>query len=739
MSTIVHVFENPVSPARPGRLRRCGADSTYRCRAGPPGSLSGVTTETPVPVAKRVPAERTHHGDTVVDEYAWLAAKDDPETIAHLTAENAYTEARTAHLAELRATLFEETRRRTQETDLSVPARKNGYWYYTRTVEGQQYGVQCRRAVRDGETDPPVSVDGAPLDGEEVLLDGNLLAEGHDFFSLGAFDVSPDGRWLAYSTDFNGDERFTLRVKDLSTGEVLADEVPDTFYGTAWSADASVLFYVTVDDAWRPHRVWRHRIGTPATEDVVVYQEDDERFWVGVELTRSEKFILIDAHSKVTSEVRVVPAGNPTGDPAVVAPRRQGVEYSVEHHGHRFLILHNDDAEDFALAYTSADAPGDWVPLIPHTPGTRLESVDAFADHLVVSLRTNGLTGLRVLPVGGGDGHDIDFPEPIYSVGLGSNPEYRTRQVRLSYASLVSPESVYDYDLVTRELKLRRRKPVLPGPDGREYDPADYEQHRDWAVADDGTRVPISLVCRVGTPRDGSAPCVIYGYGSYEASMDPWFSIARLSLLDRGVVFAVAHIRGGGELGRRWYDQGKLLAKKNTFTDFVACARHLAKSGWTSADRLVARGASAGGLLMGAVANLAPDAFTGVVAQVPFVDALTSILDPSLPLTVTEWEEWGNPLADPEVYAYMKSYTPYENVVAQDYPAILAVTSLNDTRVLYHEPAKWIARLRAVAPQGDYLLKTEMGAGHGGPSGRYDSWREEAFVNAWILDRLGLV
>lgn len=699
--------------------------------------MAAVTTETAPPAAKRVPTERTHHGDTVVDEYAWLAVKDDPETIAYLTAENEYTDARTAHLAELRTALFEETRRRTLETDLSVPTRKGGHWYYTRTIEGQQYGVHCRRAVRDGETDPPVSADGAPLDGEEVLLDGNQLAEGHDFFSLGAFDVSPDGRWLAYSTDFSGDERFTLRVKDLTTGELLPDEVPDTFYGTAWSADASVLFYVTVDDAWRPNRVWRHTVGSASADDVVVHQEDDERFWVGVELTRSEKFILIDIHSKITSEVLVIPAGNPTGAPAVIAPRRQGVEYAVEHHGHRFLILHNDGAEDFALAFTSADAPGDWVPVIEHTPGTRLEAVDAFANHLVVSLRTDGLTGLRVLPVGSDDSYDIDFPEPLYSVGLDANPEYRTGQIRLRYASLVTPDSVYDYDLVTRQMVLRKQKPVLPGPDGRPYDPAEYEQHRDWALADDGTRVPISLVCRVGTPRDGSAPCELYGYGSYEASMDPWFSVARLSLLDRGVVFAVAHTRGGGELGRRWYDQGKMLSKKNTFTDFVACARHLVKAGWTAGDRLVARGASAGGLLMGAVANLAPDAFAGIVAQVPFVDALTSILDPSLPLTVTEWEEWGNPLDDPEVYAYMKSYTPYENVAAVDYPAILAVTSLNDTRVLYSEPAKWIARLRATAPQGDYLLKTEMGAGHGGPSGRYDAWREEAFINAWILDRLG--
>ncbi|WP_422772758.1 S9 family peptidase [Plantactinospora sp. WMMC1484] len=693
--------------------------------------MTSETTATPV--AKRVPTERTHHGDTVIDEYAWLATKDDPETIAYLTAENAHTEQSTARLGALRETLFNETKRRTKETDLSVPARKNGYWYYTRTVEGEQYGIHCRRAVRDGETAPPMPDDGAPLPGEEILLDGNALAQGHDFFALGTFDVSPDGRWLAYSTDFAGDERFTLRVKDLSTGEVLADEVPDTFYGSAWSADGSTLFYLTVDESWRPYRVWRHVVGTPAEADGIVYQEDDERFWVGVGLTRSEHFVVIDAHSKVTSEVRVIPAGNPTGEPAVVAPRRQGVEYSIEHHGHRFLILHNDGAEDFALAYTSADAPGDWVPMVEHTPGTRLEAVDAFANHVVVSLRTGGLTGIRVLPVGSTESFDVDFPEPLYSVGLGSNPEYQTTTIRLHYASLITPDSVYDYDLVTREMVLRKQKPVLGG-----FDPAGYEQHREWALADDGTRVPISLVCRAGTPRDGSAPCVLYGYGSYEASMDPWFSIPRLSLLDRGVIFAVAHVRGGGELGRRWYETGKLLAKKNTFTDFVASARHLAKSGWTSADRLVARGGSAGGLLMGAVANLAPDAFAGVVAQVPFVDPLTSILDPSLPLTVTEWEEWGNPLADPEVYAYMKSYSPYENVTAQDYPPILAVTSLNDTRVLYHEPAKWIARLRHVAPQGSYLLKTEMGAGHGGPSGRYDSWKEEAFVTAWILDRFGI-
>jgi oligopeptidase B len=683
------------------------------------------------PIAKQIPSERVHHGDTVIDEYAWLQNKDDPETIAYLEAENAHTEAATAHLSGLRETLFNEIKTRTQETDLSVPTRTGGFWYYTRTVEGKQYGIQCRRAVAIGEVDPPSTDDGSPLAGEEVLLDGNLLAGDAQFFALGTFDVSADGRWLAYSTDFAGDERFTVRVKDLLSGETLADEIPGAFYGSAWSADGSTLFYITVDEAWRPNRVWRHLRGTANSEDQIVYEESDERFWVGVDLTRSEKFILIDVHSKITSEVYAIPADDPLSPPRLIAPRRQGIEYEVEHHGHRFLILHNDGAEDFALAYTSVDAPGAWTPLVEHAPGTRLLNVDAFTRHLVVWLRRDGLTGLRVMPLDGSAAYDIEFPEPIFSVSPDSNPEYDTASFRLNYGSLVTPQSVYDCDLDTGALTLRKRKPVLGG-----FDPDRYEQHREWATAEDGTRVPISLVC-LRTAQDGTAPLVLYGYGSYEHSMDPWFSIPRLSLTDRGVVFAVAHIRGGGEMGRLWYEDGKMLAKKNTFTDFIACAEHLVKTAWTSADRLVARGGSAGGLLMGAVANLAPEAFAGIVAQVPFVDALNSILDPSLPLTVTEWEEWGNPLNDPDVYAYMKSYTPYENVADRRYPAILAVTSLNDTRVLYHEPAKWVARLRAAAPSARVLLKTEMGAGHGGPSGRYDAWKEEAFVTAWILDLVG--
>ncbi|GIE36811.1 protease [Actinoplanes italicus] len=684
-----------------------------------------MTNEGP-PIARQAPTERTFHGDTVVDEFAWLQAKDDPATIALLESENAWTEQATAHLAGLRETVFQEIKGRTQETDLSVPSRKGGFWYYTRTEEGKQYGIHCRVPVRPGETSPPME---SEKPGEEVLLDGNELAEGKDFFALGTFDVSPDGKWLAFSTDFAGDERFTLRVKNLVTGEVLADEVNDVFYGSAWSADGGTLFYITVDDAWRPNRVWRHTVGT--TENTLIFEEPDERFWVGVDLTRSEKFIVIDTQSKITSEVRVIPADDPAVEPTLITERVQGVEYSIEHHGHRFLILHNRNAEDFALAWTSVDNPGEWIEMIPHQPGTRLESVDAFSRHLVISLRRDGLTGLRVITDGSTAAYDMDFPEPLYSVGLAGNPEYETSSVRIAYTSLVTPDSVYDVDLNTRSMTLRKQKPVLGG-----YDAADYEQFREWATAADGTRVPISIVARKGVKRDGTAPALIYGYGSYEHSIDPYFSIARLSLLDRGVVFAIAHVRGGGEMGRQWYEQGKMLAKKNTFTDFVAAAEALVRSRWTSAERLVARGGSAGGLLMGAITNIAPDAFAGILAEVPFVDPLTSILDPSLPLTVTEWEEWGNPLESAEIYAYMKSYSPYENVTKQAYPKILAVTSLNDTRVLYHEPAKWISRLRSVAPDGTYLLKTEMGAGHAGPSGRYDAWKEEAFNLAWVLDVL---
>ncbi len=710
------------------------------------------------PAARQIPAERTFHGDTFFDDYAWLANKADQETIAFLERQNAYTEALTAGQHGLRDAIFGEIKARTLETDLSVPVRKGGWWYYVRTVEGKQYGVHCRCPVRPGERRPPMPRPGDPgesspqgstdgsLPGEQVLLDGNEESAGSAFFALGVFDVSPDGSRLAYSTDFLGNERYTMRFRDLVTGETAADEIPDTHYGTAWSADGSALFYLTVDAAWRPYRVWRHVIGTPAADDVIVYEEQDERFWASVFLTRSERYVVISSDSVLTSEVRLLDAADPAGQPRLVRERRQGVEYHVDHQGGtgqhgsaaegRLLILHNEGAENFELAQAPVGDPAAWTPLIAHRDDTRLIGVDAFAGHLVIYLRSGGLTGLRVL-AGGGE-RPIEFPEPVYHVSPGANPEYDTGSYRLGYASLVTPDSVYDCDVATGSLTLLKQRPVLPAPDGTAYDQAGYEQHRLWATADDGTQVPISLVCRKGTRRDGSAPFLLYGYGSYELSTDPSFSIPRLSLLDRGFVFAIAHVRGGGELGRHWYNDGKMLHKINTFTDFVSCARHVVQQGWTSPARLVARGGSAGGLLMGAAVNLAPDAFGGIVAQVPFVDALTSVLDPTLPLTISEWEEWGNPLHDPQVYAYMKSYSPYENIAAGAvYPPILAITSLNDTRVLYHEPAKWIARLQADAKGGPFLLKTEMSAGHGGRSGRYDAWHEEAMVLAWIVSTAG--
>ncbi|MFC0554633.1 S9 family peptidase [Planotetraspora thailandica] len=676
------------------------------------------------PVAKKVPVERTHHGDTVVDEYAWLFSKDDPDTISHLEAENAYTQEMTGHLKDLQETVFQEIKSRTLETDLSVPSRKGAWWYYSRTEEGKQYGIQCRVAA-DGD-DPPALTPGEPLPGEQILLDGNELAGDSSFFSVGTSAVSPDGTKLAYSTDFTGDERFTLRFKDLETGELLPDEIPGVFYGGAWSADGSTFFYSTIDEAWRPYRVHRHTLGSD--DEVIVYQEDDERFWVGVGLTRSQRYLVISSGSKITTEVRVLDADDPTGEFAVIRPRETGIEYSLDHAGDRFLILHNRDAVNFELATAPIGDPAAWTPLIGHRDDTRLLDVDAFKDHIVVHFRRDGLAGIRILP-DGAEPYEISFPEPIYDAAPGGNAEFETSRLRLGYTSMITPSSVYDYDLRTHELILLKRKAVLGG-----YDPADYEQFREWATADDGTKVPISVVVRKGVKRP--APTLLYGYGSYESSIDPYFSVARLSLLDRGFVFAVAHVRGGGEMGRRWYEDGKLTRKKNTFTDFVACARHLKAAGWSS--EIVARGGSAGGLLMGAVANLAPEEFAGVIAEVPFVDALNTILDPSLPLTVVEWDEWGDPLHDSEVYAYMKSYSPYENVDSRPYPPIIAITSLNDTRVLYHEPAKWIARLRDSAKGGPFLLKTEMGAGHGGRSGRYDAWREEAFALSWILDRVGV-
>ncbi|MBO0827797.1 MAG: S9 family peptidase, partial [Streptosporangiales bacterium] len=638
------------------------------------------TTVPAPPAAKRVPTTRSVHGDDVVDEYAWLRDREDPDTEAYLVAENAYCQARTAHLAPLRDTIFDEIKSRTQETDLSVPVRRGDWWYYSRTQEGKQYAIHCRARDESG-------------DGEQVLIDENELAGDSDYFAVGVFTVSPDASLLAYATDHDGSEKYTLRFRDLDTGADLPDEITGVYYGGAWSLDGSTFFYTTLDHAMRPYRAWRHRLGTTQDRDELIHQEDDERFFVGVELSRSKRYVLLMLGSKVTSEVRYLPADDPAGEFRVFEPRRQGVEYGVEHAGEWFYVLHNDDAENFALHRTPVDATGraSWQPVLEHRVDTRLEDVDAFADHLVVSLRKDGLTGLRVLPLVDdtiGEGYDVAFEEPVYTVGPGANPEFDTSVFRYVYGSLVTPTSVYDYDIASGRHELKKRTPVLG-----DFDPDAYESAREWATASDGTSVPISLVWRKGTPKDGTAPCLLYGYGSYEHSTDPFFSIPRLSLLDRGFVYAIGHVRGGGEMGRRWYEDGKFEHKRNTFTDFVACADHLVAAGRTAYDRIVARGGSAGGLLMGAVANLAPEKFRGILAHVPFVDALNTILDPSLPLTVIEWEEWGNPVESAEMYRYMKSYSPYENVEAKAYPAIFATAGLNDPRVGYHEPAKWVARL----------------------------------------------
>ena len=693
------------------------------------------------PVAKKIPFERKHHGDTVIDHYEWLRDKEDPEVIAFLEQQNEYTAAHTADLADLRADIYNEIKGRTQETDMSVPTRRGQYWYYARTEEGKQYALRARCPIA-GPDDwtPPTVEPGQSVQGEEILLDSNVEAEGTDFFSLGALSVSEDGNLLAYSVDTAGDERYTMRFKDLRTGELLADEIRDTAPGALWSLDGNHVFYQTVDEAWRPDTVWRHDLGA-GTPDVKVFHEPDEQYWVGIGGTRSDKYLMITLGSKITTEVRILDATDPTGEFTVVWPREEGVEYGVEHAvidgRDRFLILHNKNAENFELLDAPVADPTDTRVMVPHDPEVRIEDVDAFAGQLVLSYRREALPRLSIAQLNGSgtpEFVEVSFDEELYSAGLGGNPEWAAPRLRIGYTSFINPTEVFDLDVATGERTLLKRQQVLG-----DFDPADYEQYRDWATASDGTKIPLSVIRR-REHADGPAPTLLYGYGSYESSNDPGFSISRLSLLDRGVVFVIAHIRGGGEMGRHWYETGKTLTKKNTFTDFVAAAQHLIDTGVTTPKQLVGEGGSAGGLLIGAVANLAPELFNGILAVVPFVDPLTSILDPSLPLTVIEWDEWGNPLADKTVYEYMKSYSPYENVDAKPYPQILAVTSLNDTRVLYTEAAKWVARLQdSTTGDAPILLKTEMKAGHGGVSGRYKQWEEVAFEYAWVLRQTGAV
>jgi oligopeptidase B len=669
------------------------------------------------PIATRRPRERHLHGETVIDEYAWMRDRDDPDVIEYLEAENAYTGAMTDHLEPLRSLIFNEIKERTQETDLAVPARRGDFWYSTRTEEGKPYRIWVR--MSDGPDGP-----------ETVLLDENEAAEGHDYFRLANFSVTPDAGIVGYSVDTDGGERYVTRFRRAATGEDLEDEISGTYYGAAWASDSVHYFYSVTDEAMRPWQVWRHRLGTAQSDDVLVYQEDDDRYYLSIRRSRSGRYVFIDIGSAVTSEVRFVPADDPSAGAVPVRERIEGVEYAVDHRHDDFWIVTNEGALDGRLLRAPVGG-GDATEVVGHHPGSKLAYPDCFADHVVVWGRHEGLPAALIVDPDDGSAEYLGFDEAVYEVDPGANYEFETRLLRYGYESPVTPPSVIDHRVDTGERTLLKQKAVLGG-----YDPADYQAAREWAVAADGARIPISVVRRADTPIDGTAPLFVYAYGAYEISMPARFSIPRLSLLDRGVVYAIAHVRGGGEMGKKWYEQGKLAHKMNTFTDVIDATRHLTDAGYGDPDRVAVRGGSAGGLTVGAAVNLAPERFRVAVAEVPFVDVVNTMLDETLPLTIVEWEEWGNPNIE-EQYRWLRSYTPYENIAAGVYPAMLITGGLNDPRVQYWEPAKWAARLRR-SPIGGrpVLLKIEMGAGHFARSGRYDAWEDEAFVLSFALDQL---
>ncbi|MEP0706863.1 MAG: S9 family peptidase [Parvibaculum sp.] len=691
-----------------------------------------LTPPAAAPRAEKRPQPDEHHGIVRIDNYAWLRDENwrevmrNPDALngdirAYLEAENAYTEEALKPLAELRETLFKEMKGRIKEDDSSVPSPDGPFAYYTRFVEGAQHPLFCRRA-RNAE------------DGEQIVLDANKEAEGEAYFRIGDVDHAPTHKLAAWSADRKGSEYFTVRLRDLETGTDLADEVPDTSPGIAWDAEGKSFLYTQVDDEHRPLKVFRHVVGTPTAEDALVYAEQDEGFFVGVGKTQSGKWLVISSHDHQTSEVYLVPADAPDTPPKLVAPRQDGVEYDLEHDAprNRFLILTNaDGAEDFKVAEAPEDKPGreNWRDLIPHRPGTLILNHVGYRDHHVRLERQGGLPRIVVRRLSDGAEHEIAFDEEAYDLNMGAGFEYDTTRMRFSYSSMTTPAEVYDYDLETRKRTLRKRQEVPSG-----HNPADYVTRRIFATAADGAQVPVSLVHRRDLALDGSAPCLLYGYGSYGISIPASFSTTCLSLVDRGFVYAIAHIRGGKEKGYGWYTDGKRLTKRNTFTDFIAAGEHLAKEGFTTRGNIVAHGGSAGGMLMGAVSNMAPDLFKGIVAEVPFVDVLATILDASLPLTPPEWNEWGNPIESREAYEYMASYSPYDNVTAQAYPHIFALGGLTDPRVTYWEPAKWVAKLReARTNDGITLLHINMDAGHGGASGRFERLKEIARVYAFAL------
>ncbi|MCW4048611.1 MAG: S9 family peptidase [Candidatus Bathyarchaeota archaeon] len=670
------------------------------------------------------PHEITVHGHTRVDNYFWLRNKTSRDVLGYLEAENQYTKEVMKHTEELQETLYREMVARIQETDQSAPVRYGDYFYYSRTVKGLQYSIYCRKHL---------SMDAE----EQVMIDLNRVYEegGLEYLRLGVFKVSPDQRLLAYALDTDGGESYTLRVKDLSTGMDLDDVLEGVAYSLEWANDNSTFFYNTHDEAKRSDKLWRHRLGSEQSDDALIFHEEDELFSLGLGKTRDHRYLLLGLGSIETSEVHVLDADEPLSEFRLVEPREKGLRYSIDHRDGLFYLVTNlDDSKNNRVMTVDPREPGKagWRDMIPHRSEVKVDGLDLFAGHMVVYERENGLKTLRIMDLESDEVHYLKFPEPVYTYGAGSNPNWETKTLRIGYASLTTADSAVDYDLETRDWTVVKRRPVLGG-----YDPEDYVSERVFATAKDGVKVPMSLVYRRGVKLDGSDPCLLYGYGSYGISVDPGFSSERLSLLDRGFIFVIAHIRGGGEMGREWYEAGKWLRKRNTFTDFIACGEWLVENGYTSRDRLVAVGRSAGGLLMGAVTNLAPGLFHAVVAGVPFVDVVSTMLDTSIPLTVGEFEEWGNP-QEKEYYEYLLSYSPYDNVEAKDYPELLVTAGLNDPRVAYWEPAKWVAKLRTLKTDSRrLLLKTFMGAGHFSSSGRYDWLRDTAFEYAFILDVTG--
>jgi oligopeptidase B len=690
---------------------------------------AGIAGQAPPnpPVAKTDPKIIVLHGEKLVDNYHWLRDKASPEVMAYLEAENAYTEAGMKHTAALQETLYKELLGRIKESDVNVPYRKDGYWYYTRTEQGKSYPIFCRKR-------------GTLEASEEIFLDQNALAAGKKFHALGGVDVSPDGSTLLYLEDLTAFREYTLYVKDLA-GNRIVESIPKVWNGTAWADDNKTFFYMTADAAKRGNAVWRHVIGTPREQDVKVFQEDDVLNNVYVFRSRGGKYIFIPADGFTSSEWRVIPAASPTTAPRVVAARRPNVEYSVEHGGAFFYIVTNDNARNFRIVRTpeSDPAPANWKDWVPHRSDVFVEGADVFRKFAVVSERRGGLRRLRVIDLDADRSHDVEFPETAYGVFPAANPEFDAEVFRFNYSSFVTPSSVYDYNMATRQRELKKRQEIPSG-----FDASRYEVQRRMAPARDGVQVPVSILQRKDPPGGATlqgrppAPLLLYAYGSYGATMEPTFNSNVLSLVDRGMGYAIAHIRGGQEMGRQWYDDGKMLKKKNTFFDFIDVAEYLVKNGYTRPDRLVANGGSAGGLLMGAVANLRPDLFKAIVADVPFVDVINTMLDASIPLTAQEWEQWGNPNT-PEHFAYMRSYSPYDNVEKKAYPWMLVTTSFNDSQVMYFEPAKWVAKLRAMKTDANPLyFKINLAGGHGGSSGRYDRLRETAFRYAFMLDAVGL-